>query len=109
MHLGWQPAPGHLYWKHMLIRLPIAVDSQETTLQLDGDRLYKMKRNVRKMLETPQHPRVVYHQCTDFDVMDAILSRPKRQPESNLRESFEKENEPTLQSVTGEIVIINDR
>jgi len=41
--------------------------------------------------------------------MKAILSRPKRQPESHLKESFEEENEPKLQSVTGDIIIINDK
>ena len=61
------------------------------------------------MLQNPNHPRVTYYQCSDFDVMEAILSRPKRQPESNLKESFEEENEPKLQSVTGDIVIINDK
>jgi len=39
--------------------------------------------------------------------MKEILSRPKRQPESNLKESFEEENEPKLQSVTGDIIIIS--
>jgi hypothetical protein len=61
------------------------------------------------MLKTPNHPRVTYHQCSDFDVMEAILSRPKRQPESNLKEDFEEENEVKLQPVSGDIVIIKDK
>jgi len=55
--------------------------------------LYSMKWNIRQMLK-PRH--VTYHQCADFDVLDAILSRPKCQPDSNLEENFEEENETKL-------------
>ena len=89
--------------------LPITLDSGGTTLRLDRDKVYQMKRNIRQMLQNPNHPCVAYHQCSDFDVIEAILARPKRQPESNLKESFEEENELKLQSVTGDIVIINDK
>ena len=73
------------------------------------DKVYAMKRNIRLMLKTPNHPRFTYHQCPDFDVLKSILSRPKRQPESNLKEGFEEENEPQLHRITGDIVIINDK
>jgi len=61
------------------------------------------------MLKTPNHPRVRYHQCGDFDVRDLILSRPQRQPDSNLKERFEEENEPQLDWITGDLVIIKDK
>jgi len=61
------------------------------------------------MLKNPNDQRVTYHQCADFDALDSILSRPKRQPDSNLTENFEVENEPQLQRVTGDIVIIKDK
>ena len=60
------------------------------------------------MLKTPDHPRVRYHQCGDFDFLDSILSRPKRQPDSNEKERFEDENEPQLHRITADIVIIKD-
>jgi len=53
-----------------------------------------MKRNISQVLKTPDHPRVKYHQCGDFDLLDSILWQPKRQPDSNLKERFEEENEP---------------
>jgi len=61
------------------------------------------------MLKTPDHSHVRYHQCRDFDVLDSILSRPKRQPDSNLKERFEEEIEPQLRGITGDIVIIKDK
>ena len=61
------------------------------------------------MLKTPDHPRVRYHQCGNFDVLDSILSRPKRQTDSNLKEGFKEENEPQLHGITGDIVIIKDK
>ena len=61
------------------------------------------------MLKTGNHLRVRYHQCGDFDVLDSILSRRKRQLDSNLKERFEVENEPHLHWITGDIVIINDK
>ena len=104
------------HWSYICIEmrvytdsLPITLDSGGTTLRLDRDKVYQMKRNIRQMLQNPNHPRVAYHQCSDFDVMEAILSQPKQQPESNLKKSLEEENEPKLQSVTGDIVIINDK
>ena len=84
------------------------MDSGETTLRLDRDKVYQMKRNIHQMLNDRKHPHAVYHQCAGFDVMKGILSRPKRQPESNLKDSFEEENEPKLQSVTGDIIIRNN-
>jgi len=73
------------------------------------DKVYSMQRNISHMLKTPNHPRVRYHQCGDFDVLDSILSRSKRQPDSNLKERFEEEKEPQLHRITGDIVIIKDR
>jgi len=61
------------------------------------------------MLKTPDHPHVRYHQCGDFDILDSILSRPKRQRDRNLKERFEEENEPQLDRITGDIVIIKDK
>ena len=72
------------------------------------DKVYSMKRNISHMLKTPDHPRIRYHQCGDFDVLDSILSRPKRQPDSNLKERFEEENEPQLPQITCAMVIIKD-
>jgi len=60
------------------------------------------------MLITTDLQRVRYHQCGDFDVLDWILSRPKRQPDSNLKTCFDKENEPQLHPITGNIVMIKD-
>jgi len=73
------------------------------------DKVYSMKRNISHMLKTPDHPRVRYHQCRDFDILDSLLSRPKQQPDSNLKEGFEEENEPQLHRITGDIVIIKDK
>jgi len=73
------------------------------------DKVYSMKRNIFHMLKTLDHPRVRYHQCGDFDVLDSILLRPKWQPDSNLKERFEEENEPQLHRITGDIVIIKDK
>jgi len=73
------------------------------------DKVYSMKRNISHMLKTPDHPRVRYHQCGDFDVLDSILLRRKRQPDINLKERFEEENEPQLHRITGDIVIIKDK
>jgi len=73
------------------------------------DKLYSMTRNISHMLKTPNHPHVRYHPCGDFDILDSILSRPKRQPESNLKERFKEANEPQLYRITGDIVIIKDK
>jgi len=73
------------------------------------DKVYSMKRNISHMLKTTDHPRVRYHQYGDFDILESILSRPKRQPDSNLKERFEEENEPQLHWITGDIVIITDK
>jgi len=73
------------------------------------DKVYAMKRTISHMLNTPDHPRVRYHQCGDLDVLDLIISRPKRQPDSNLKERFEEENEPQLHRITIDIVIIKDK
>jgi len=73
------------------------------------DKVYSMKRNISHMLKTLDHPQVRYHQCGDFDVLDAILSRPKRQLDSNLKERFEEENAPQLHRITGDIVVIKDK
>jgi len=73
------------------------------------DKVNSMKRNISQMLKTLDHPRVRYHQCGDFDVLDSILSRPKRHPDSNLKERFEEENEPKLHLITSDIVIIKDK
>jgi len=72
------------------------------------DKIYAMKRNISHMLKTPNHPRLRYHQCVDFVLQDSILSRPKRQPDSNLKEHFKEENEAQLHRITGDIVIIKD-
>jgi len=73
------------------------------------DKVYSMKRNISHMLKTPDHPRVRYHQCGDFDVLDSILSRPKQQVDSNLKERFKEENEPPLHGITSDIIIIKDK
>jgi len=73
------------------------------------DKVYSMKRNISHMLKTHHHPHVRYQQCGDFDVLDSIPSRPKRQPDSNLKDRFEEENEPQLHRITGDIVIIKDK
>jgi len=67
-----------------------------------------MERNIHQMLKDRKKPRAVYHQCAGLDVMKAILSQPKRQPESNLKESFEEENVHKLQFVAGDIIIRNE-
>jgi len=68
-----------------------------------------MRRNISNVLTTCDHPRIRYHQCGDFDVLESTLSRPKRQPDSNLKDRFEEEHEPQLHRITGDIVIINDK
>jgi len=68
-----------------------------------------MKRNISHLLKTRDHPGLRYHQCRDFDVLDSILSRPKVQSDSNLKELFEEENEPQLHRITGDIVILKDK
>jgi len=70
------------------------------------DKVYSIARNISHMLKTPDHPRVRYHQSGDFDVLDAILTRLKRQPDSNLKERYKEENERQLPRITGDIVII---
>jgi len=81
----------------------------EPCLRLDMDKVYSMKRNISHMLKTPDHPHVRYHHCGDFDILDSILSRPKRQPGSHLKAHFEEENEPPLHRISGDIVIIKDK
>jgi len=73
------------------------------------DKVYQMKRNIHQMLKHPNHRHVAKNQCADFDLMKAILSQSKWQPESNLKQSFEQENKPKLQSDIGDIVIIKDQ
>jgi len=73
------------------------------------DTVNSMNRNISHMLKAPNHPGIRYHQCGDFDVLDSILSRPERQPDSNLKERFNEENEPQLSLITGDIVIIRDK
>jgi len=46
----------------------------EPCLRLDMHKVYSVKRNISHMVKTPDHPRVRYHQCADFDVLDSILS-----------------------------------
>jgi len=98
-----------VYRKYILISWSITLDSGETTQRLDRDKVYQMKRNIRQMLKDRKEPHAVYPQCASFDLMKAILSRPKQQPESSLKETFAEENEPKLESVTGDIIIINDK
>jgi len=73
------------------------------------DKVYSMKRNISHMVKTPDHPHVRYQQSVDMDVLDSILSRPKRQPDSNLKQCFKGENEPQLHRITADIVIIKDK
>jgi len=73
------------------------------------DKVYSMKRNISAILKTPNHGRVRYNQCGDFDVLDSIPSRPKQQAESNLKAAFEEENEPQLHRITCDILIIKDK
>ena len=70
------------------------------------DQVNSMKRNISHMLKIANHPGIRYYPCGDFDVLDSILSRPERQPDSNLKERFKEENEPQLYWITGDIVII---
>jgi len=53
-----------------------------------------MKRNSSHMVKIPNHPRVKYHECGDCDVLDSILSRPKRQPDTNWEESSSAKTDP---------------
>jgi len=87
----------------------LVLDSGEPCFRLDMDKVYSRKRNISHMLKTPKYPRVRYHQCADFHVLDSILLRPKRQPDSNLKERFELENEPQLHRITGDMVIIKEK
>jgi len=98
-----------VYLGHILISSSLVLDSGEPCLRLDMDKVYSMRRNISHRLKTPDHPCVRYHQCGDFDVLHSILSRPKRQPDSNLKEHFEEENEPQLHRITSDIVIIKDK
>jgi len=41
--------------------------------------------------------------------MDAIHSRLKKQPELNWQEAFEMADEPKLELITHDIVILNDK
>ena len=52
---------------------------------------------------------MVFHRCADFDVLEEIHLWTKSQPESNKQDGFEEENEPTLEHIPGNIVIIIDR
>ncbi|KAG0122682.1 hypothetical protein HOY82DRAFT_544390, partial [Tuber indicum] len=72
-----------------------------------GKMLYQMRRNTTNILTKP-NANVVYHKCSNFDVVDAIHFQPKRQPKSNSKENFELENEPQLQRITGNMIILND-
>jgi len=73
------------------------------------DKVYSMKMNNSHMLKTPDHPPIRYHQCGDLDIRYSILSPPKQQPDSNLKERFEEDNVPQLHRITGDIVIIKDK
>ena len=99
----------YLYLGHILISSSLVLDSGEPCLQLDIDKVYSMTRNISHILKTPDHPPVRYHQCSDFDVLDSILSRPNQQLDSNLKEHVEEQNEPQLHRITGDIVIIKDK
>jgi len=99
----------YLYLGHILISSSLVLDSGEPCLRLDIDKVYSMKRNISHMLKTPNYPGIRYYQCGNFDVLDSILSGPKLQPDSNLKECFEEENEPQLHRITGDIVIIKDK
>jgi len=73
------------------------------------DKVYLMKRNISYLLKTLNHPLVRYHPCRDLDVLDSILSRPKQQPDSSLKERVEEENELQLHRITCNIIIIKDK
>ena len=68
-----------------------------------------MRRNICHTLNNPNDARVTFHQSPDFDVRQAILLGPKRQPDTYLQENFEEENESKLLPLTGDIVIIKDK
>jgi len=108
LYLGFNSV-AYLYLGHIVISSSLVLDSGEPCLQLDMDKVYSMKRNISHMLKTLDHPSVRYHQCGDFDILDSVLLRPKRQPDSNLKECFEEDNEPQLHRMTGDIVIIKDK
>jgi len=70
------------------------------------DKVYSKKRDISHMLKTHDHPCCREDQDGDFGVLDSILLRAKRQPDSNLKEPFAEENEPQLYRINGDIVII---
>jgi len=87
----------------------LVLDLGQASLPLDIDKVYSIKRNMSQMLKAPNHPRTRYHQCGDFDLLELILSRPKRQLDSNFKDHFLAENEPQLHRKTDDIVIIKDK
>ena len=86
----------------------MALDPGKSTGQRARKKLSDMRRSAARLLRV-SHKNVVYHQCTHFDVQNAIISELKRQPKSNSTENFEEDNEPQLLRVTGKTVIINDK
>ena len=99
----------YIYSGHIVIYSSRVLDGRKPCLRLDIDKVYSRKRNISHMSKTHDHPRVRYHQCGDFDLLDSIFSRPKWQPDSNLKERFEKKNELQLHRITLDIVIIKDK
>ena len=61
------------------------------------------------MLSKEDHEQVVFDQCRDFDIFEAIRLQLKSQPQSNKEDEFEEENEPTLQHISSNIFVIKDR
>jgi len=67
-----------------------------------------MRRNILNMLQKTNE-QVVYHQCEGFDVMSEIRNKTKKQPDSNRQGNFEAFNEPQLDPISGNIIIISDK
>ena len=99
----------YLYSGHILLSLSLVLDSGKPCLRLGMDQVYLIKSNICHIVKTPNSPRVRYHQCANFDLLDSILLQPKQQPDTNLKERFEVANEPQLHWITGDIVIIKTK
>jgi len=94
----------------MLICLSTTLDSGQSALPTvtAATKLSHMRRNILKALEETDE-QIVFHQCQDFDVLSKIQGEKKKQPESNRQEDFEAYNEPQLEPISGNIVIIKDK
>jgi len=94
----------------MLTCLSPSLDSKQLAFPTvgAGAKLSNMRRNILGMLKTTNE-QVVYHRCEGFDVMSEIRNKIKKQPDSNRQEDFEAFNEPQLEPISGNIIIISDK